>query len=338
MPANNHWIYQGRQYHQWFGHGTAPRDDTDPVRPGSLFDPASVAQRLDYAIGHVIGAASRNERSRWETRLGGSSRESLKTLVAAWYGARGKSRDTFRGQLLDPYTSDATVDQLRRAAKGIVEGRTHEQLGAAGEALASAAFKIGLDAWPRFLGDSQRQAMDAVGAEAIPGVIKASATGTDTAVVGGALLLGLLYLLMRPPQASNPPVNQPMMTEQSPPAKKEEKTPTPANPGLAKPGEATLPDDRRTHILDGDGKGGGGHGSGRGTPGKSEFPSNWSDDKAAQAIKDVANDPASVRVPAAEGRTEVRGTRDGVDIRVIVGADGRTIVTAYPTNVPRNRR
>lgn len=213
MPANNHWMYQGRQYHQRFGHGTAPKEDPYPIRPSSLFDPASIAQRLDYATGHVVGAASRIERVRWETRLNGSSRESLKTLVAAWYGARGKSRDTFRGQLLDPYTSDEIVDQLRSAVKGIVEARSHEQLGAAGEALASAAFKIGLDAWPRFLSDSQRRAMDAVSAEVIPGVIKASATGTDTAVAGGALLLGgLLYLLTRPrdaPSVSNPSSSRP---------------------------------------------------------------------------------------------------------------------------------
>ena len=336
MPANNHWMYQGRQYHQWFGHGTAPKEDPDPIRPGSLFDAASIAQRLDYAVGHVVGAASRNERSRWETRLGGTARESLKTLVAAWYGARGKSRDTFRGQLLDPYTSDETVDQLRVAVEGIVEGRTHDKLGAAGEALASAAFKIGLDAWPRFLGDSQRRAMDAVSAEVIPGVIKASATGTDTAVAGGALLLGLLYLLTRPPPASKPPVSKPMMTEQSPPAKKKEEKPTSVTPELAKPGEATLADDRRKYILDGDGKGGGGHGPGRGMPGKSEFPPNWSDEKAIEAVTEVANDPASERGPSYRGRTVVHGTREGVDIEVIVGADGKTIINAYPTNVPRN--
>ena len=336
MPANNHWMYQGRQYHQWFGHGTAPKEDPDPARPGSLFDPASIAQRLDYATGHVVGAAPRTERARWETRLGGSSRESLKTLVAAWYGARGKGRDTFRGQLLDPYASDETVDQLRSAVKGIVEARTHEQLGAAGQALASAAFKIGLDAWPRFLGDSQRRAMDAVSAEVIPGVIKASATGTDTAVGVGALLLGLLYLLTRPPPASKPSAGKPMMTEQSPPAKKEEEKPTSATSPLAKPGEATLSDDRRKYILDGDGKGGGGHGPGRETPGKSPFPSDWSDEKAVEAVKDVANDPASTRSTADGGRTAVEGTRDGVDIRVIIGRDGKAIVTAHPTNIPAN--
>lgn len=147
MSANNHWMYQGRQYHQWFGHGTAPKEeDVGPARAGSLFDPASIAERIDYAVGQVIGAASRNERLRWESRLGGTARESLKTVVAAWSGARGMSWDTFRKRLLDPYIRDETADPLRQAAKGIVEARTHEQLGAAGGALASAAFKVGLDA------------------------------------------------------------------------------------------------------------------------------------------------------------------------------------------------
>ena len=71
-------------------------------------------------------------------------------------------------------------------------------------------------------------------------------------------------------------------------------------------------------------------------PGKSEFPPNWSDEKAIEAVKEVASDPASEHVPSYKGRTEVNGTRDGVDIKVIVGADGKTIINAYPTNVPRN--
>lgn len=196
---------RGRQYHQWFGHGTAPKEDAGPARPGGLFDPASVGQRINYAVGSVIGAASRSERSRWESRLGGTARESLKTVVVAWYDAHGMSRDTFQGRLLDPYTSDETVDRLRQAAKGIVEARTHEQLGAAGGALASAVFRVGLDAWPRFLSDSQRRAIEAVSANAIPGAIKASATGTDTAVAGGALLLGgLLYLVTRQRDTPSP--------------------------------------------------------------------------------------------------------------------------------------
>ncbi len=45
---------------------------------------------------------------------------------------------------------------------------------------------------------------------------------------------------------------------------------------------------------------------------------------------DVANDPASVRKPAEGGRTKVMGTRDGVEIEVIIGRDRKAIVTAYP--------
>ena len=122
-------------------------------------------------------------------------------------------------------------------------------------------------------------------------------------------------------------------SEQQPP--EENAQPEPAPSSLAKPAEATLPEDRRRYILDGDEKGGGGHGPGRNTPDKSNFPSDWSDDQAVEAITDVANDPASTRVPGFKGRTRVLGTRSGVHIEVVVGADGKTIITGYPTNVPR---
>jgi hypothetical protein len=75
-----------------------------------------------------------------------------------------------------------------------------------------------------------RGGTDAVSADVIPGIMKASATGTDTAAGGIGVLLGLLFLLTRPPPRSQPPVSGPMMTEQSPPARKE-----PEGPSLATP-------------------------------------------------------------------------------------------------------
>lgn len=90
------------------------------------------------------------------------------------------------------------------------------------------------------------------------------------------------------------------------------------------------------HILEGD-RTGGGHRAGTGRPGKSEFPSGWSDERIKGEISDVATDPASSRTPGRGGRTVVRGTRGGIDIEVIVDSRGR-IVTGYPTNVPRNPR
>ena len=57
---------------------------------------------------------------------------------------------------------------------------------------------------------------------------------------------------------------------------------------------------------------------------------NWSDEKAIKAVKEVANDPTSERVPSYRGRTEVHGTRNGVDINVTVGVDRKTVINAYP--------
>jgi hypothetical protein len=89
--------------------------------------------------------------------------------------------------------------------------------------------------------------------------------------------------------------------------------------------------ERRAHILDGDATGGG-HRHGTGVRGKSEFPVDWSDDKVIKAIESVANDPASRRTIQPNGRTRVEGTREGVDIRVIVDPDGAAIRTGHPAN------
>jgi filamentous hemagglutinin len=55
-------------------------------------------------------------------------------------------------------------------------------------------------------------------------------------------------------------------------------------------------------------------------------------------ISDVATDPLSVFTPGRGGRTIVTGTRDGVDIRVILGnqKEGGGIITGFPSNIPRN--
>ena len=94
--------------------------------------------------------------------------------------------------------------------------------------------------------------------------------------------------------------------------------------------------DRRSHILDGDNTGGG-HRAGTGKAGKSEFPSSWPDDKIIKNLESVANDASSSRTPGRNGRTIIRGNRDGIDLEVIVGRN-HEIVTGYPTNVPRNSR
>lgn len=85
-----------------------------------------------------------------------------------------------------------------------------------------------------------------------------------------------------------------------------------------------------THILYGDGPGSGGHIYDSGVPDKTVFPESWDAQDIMNAVNDVANNPDQTPVEEREGVFEVTGTRDGVDIKVIVGTDG-TVKSAYPT-------
>ena len=98
--------------------------------------------------------------------------------------------------------------------------------------------------------------------------------------------------------------------------------------------QAVVSPDRRIHILDGDTTGGG-HRPGTGNKDKSEFPTVWSDDKIVREVESVANDSASIRTVQPNGRIRVEGVRDGVAVRVIIDADGTSIRTAHPINMPR---
>ena len=159
MADSEHWLYQGRQSHGWFGHGTGPRPDGPaPDRPGTLFDPADPGQRIAYVASGVMGHAPRQDRAQWAAALNGMSGRTLKTAVMAWQDAAVLGRDAFRTLLLDPGTSDETVDDLRRAAHGMVTGRTHDDLALAGDSLVAAIGRIGISRWPRLIAESARRA------------------------------------------------------------------------------------------------------------------------------------------------------------------------------------
>lgn len=90
------------------------------------------------------------------------------------------------------------------------------------------------------------------------------------------------------------------------------------------------------HILYGDEHGGGGHLHGLGKPCKSEFPANWDSQKILDTTKTIAaNDNLDWRKEESGYRVAIT-TQDGLNIRVVENGKTREIVTAYPTNVPRN--
>lgn len=99
--------------------------------------------------------------------------------------------------------------------------------------------------------------------------------------------------------------------------------------------DVSLSEARAVHILYGD-ESGGGHLYGTGTPCKSEFPADWNEDKIIQTTKHIAaNDNLNWRQEH-NGYFVTENMIDGVNVRVVLDPQRSNIITAYPTNVPRN--
>jgi len=97
------------------------------------------------------------------------------------------------------------------------------------------------------------------------------------------------------------------------------------DPGKRPPLDALrVTPERSAHILDGDANGRGGHRHGVGNPGKTEFPASWDDRKIMDNIVDVARRPDQPPIYQSwNGRWLARGTRDEVEVVVVVADDGR---------------
>ncbi len=80
---------------------------------------------------------------------------------------------------------------------------------------------------------------------------------------------------------------------------------------------------RRDHILNR-------HKSGAGKEGKTEFPSNWSDDRIIHQISDVATDPNAIQGVDNRGTPFAVGVRDGVSIKVTFFPDKLPNGQAHP--------
>jgi hypothetical protein len=101
------------------------------------------------------------------------------------------------------------------------------------------------------------------------------------------------------------------------------------HPQRPDPESIRLGDERRTHILDGDATGGG-HRHGTGSPGRTEFPANWSDDTMTDYVASVARSPEGTPYFQPWGSWRASATRDGVEVNVVIKPDGQ-IWTAWPT-------
>ncbi|MEZ0260865.1 MAG: EndoU domain-containing protein [Alphaproteobacteria bacterium] len=89
------------------------------------------------------------------------------------------------------------------------------------------------------------------------------------------------------------------------------------------------------HILRGDERGGG-HMHGTNRPCKSEFPADWTEQDIMDSVKLIAANDNLAWVQGRNGNYVADSMSHGVKIRVVLSADRRVIITAYPLNMPRN--
>jgi hypothetical protein len=95
------------------------------------------------------------------------------------------------------------------------------------------------------------------------------------------------------------------------------------------PADIRVSAERRRHILEGD-QTGGGHRSGVGSPGKTEFPAAWDDERVMANVLSVAREPDERPMRQNwNDRWRVQGNREGVGIVAIVASDG-LVWTAWP--------
>jgi hypothetical protein len=117
----------------------------------AIFDPNAVGQRIAYLAHAVVGHFSHVDRNHPSVRFDTLAINKLQDVAHAWHGAEAMDPETFRQRFFDPMTSDATVENLRKAIQNAADARTYDQLGHASRDLATTMAAVGLDRWPALL-------------------------------------------------------------------------------------------------------------------------------------------------------------------------------------------
>ncbi len=175
MPANDSWIYQGRDEKGRFGSGTSP--DSGEIGSGAGGNGRGMLPRAQAIIYGAVGHLSPAERQQYSAHLDQGGLSPLTQSLLAWSRAASLDRDTFRERYLGGTGSDDVVDHLRKAAEGLLGATTPEQQRDASGELAAAYRQVGPDRWPRFIAAADRlaaaaRAAPATAREAPPGAIK----------------------------------------------------------------------------------------------------------------------------------------------------------------------
>ena len=153
------WEDQGRQYHMWFGHGTAPDKDKraapDPSVTGQSTDDRVVA--LAYG---AIASLPASLRGRAEAQYQHGTLPRLKEAMTAWIKGTRLDQATFASRFFRREADDPIVRNIHSAALGAATATSHDDIRDAAGKVADAIKAVGVDQWPRFVADAAERARD----------------------------------------------------------------------------------------------------------------------------------------------------------------------------------
>jgi hypothetical protein len=246
------WEDQGRQYHEWFGHGTAPVKLKPIVDKNGSTIEDNLEERFRTVAHGAVGALPRKLRAQAAAQLQTRMLGQLTEAMAAW--AYGSKLDavSFAQHFFGRHADAREVGSLRAAATETVAAETRPQLAAASEHLADAIKVVGVDSWPRFVADAQARAHDKATLAAIkksqkPVVPVSSAVGrsgsgsvgSGTRLAGGAEEFPFQELMEAHPGIL--PQGSGAMPEVGAPATEGAAVPAPAEAPVAKQAPADKP-------------------------------------------------------------------------------------------------
>ena len=148
--SSDGYLYQGRQEHGWFGHGTKPHDESGPD------DGASAApEEFGSRMGQLLHAAAEVlTRGHPALRTGARELAPLTTAAAAWAVHGHLDRTEFHRRLLPPWVPHEAVDGLRRAAEGAAHAESRAELHNLADGFAATLQTVGVDHWPTLVQES----------------------------------------------------------------------------------------------------------------------------------------------------------------------------------------
>ncbi len=172
------WEDQGRQYHMWFGHGTAGNTGMKAASGSSVVGQSTADRVLALAYG-ALALLPAAQRRQAEAQCQNGTLPRLKEAMTAWLRATALDQATFAARLFGRSADDPVVQSLHSAALRAATATSHGDLREAAGEVARAMGVVGVQQWPRFVADAQERTRDPATQTAIEKSRQPPAPGRD---------------------------------------------------------------------------------------------------------------------------------------------------------------